>query len=431
MKSYSKLPLSKLQSQLEMEMIMYHKLEEMKLELDLSRGKPCKEQLELSLDMLNCLTKDDIANYSNELDLCNYGILDGVPEAKELFSNILDISPQNIFVGGNSSLNLMHDCISRAMNFGILGSIPWSKLYKVKFICPSPGYDRHFAICEQFNIEMISVEMTPNGPDMLKVAQLVESDESIKGMWCVPLYSNPQGVIYSNDIISKIACLKPKSLDFRIFWDNAYCMHHLTDNSCKITNLYNTCLEQGSQDMIYIFGSTSKITFSGSGISAFACSNINMLDAKKHISIQTIGYDKLNQYRHVKFFKNKDIKKHMRDHAEIILPKFKLALDILDSSLTGLEIASWNKPQGGYFISIDTLPGCAKETVKLCSDLGVKFTPAGATFPYGNDPKDSNIRIAPTYPSLLELENGINVFCTCLKISTLKFIINNFQLYNS
>lgn len=404
---------------------IYDKFKSQKLDLDMSRGKPSKEQLDLSSKLLNILEKEDIYS-SNGTDIRNYGILDGISECKEFFSKVLDINKDNIFIGGNSSLNMMYDAISRAMNFGILGNTPWHKLDKVKFLCPSPGYDRHFSICEDFNIEMITIDMNENGPDMDKVEHLVHNDDIIKGIWCVPVYSNPQGIIYSNSVIERFAKLKPKAKDFRIFWDNAYFAHHLNEPNYTIYNLFNECKKNDNLDILYFFISTSKITFSGSGVSVIACSENNMIELKKHCSVQTIGFDKINQLRHVRFLKSvENLKAHMREHAKLIRPKFDIVLNILKSEIGDLGLANWIEPNGGYFISMNTINGCAKRTITLCSQAGVKFTPAGATYPYGVDPNDSNIRIAPTYPSESELEISMKVFCVCLKISCIEHILKN------
>lgn len=401
----------------------YAKFSKENLNMDMSRGKPSKEQLDLSLRLLDILTADDIYS-SDGSDIRNYGILDGLSECKNLFSQLLDINENNIFIGGNSSLNLMYDTISRAFNFGILGSTPWSRLEKVKFLCPSPGYDRHFSICETFNIEMIPIDMTVDGPDMDKIELLIENDDSIKGIWCVPVYSNPQGIEYSDQTILRLSKLNPKASDFRIFWDNAYLVHHLSFPYSKRLNIFDECFNNNNLDLIYIFCSTSKITFSGSGVAAIACHEANMKEIKKYCSVQTIGFDKINQLRHSKFFNSSyTIDMHMKKHADLIKPKFKVVLDILDREILNLNIARWTNPNGGYFISLDTINGCAKRTIDLCKKLGVKFTEAGATYPYKKDPNDSNIRIAPTYPSLEELTKSMEVFCTCLKISAIEKIL--------
>jgi DNA-binding transcriptional MocR family regulator len=395
----------------------YQDFQAQNLKLDMSRGKPCTEQLDLSADLLDCLTKSDY-KASNGTDCRNYGGIDGIPEAKKLFSWILDAKPEEIIIGGNSSLNMMHDLISRAMLHGLPESdVPWSKLPKVKFLCPSPGYDRHFAICQHLGIEMIRVNYQDDGPDMNQVENLVASDPAIKGIWCVPKYSNPTGIIYSDIVVKRLAAMPTKAPDFRIFWDNAYAVHHLTDTPGTLLNILQTCNAAGHPDRVFEFASTSKVSFPGAGIAMLASSvnNINWL--KKQLNIQTIGPDKLNQLRHVRFFKNEaGIKEHMMRHAAIIKPKFNLVLDILESELGGENIASWSKPQGGYFISLDTLPGCAKDIVAKAEAAGVLLTPAGATYPYGKDPEDKNIRLSPTFPPLSELKQAMELVVLCVKL---------------
>ena len=385
------------------------------LSLDMSRGKPAPDQLDLSLDMTTILTKDDFENAGT--DVRNYGLLDGLPEMKALFADILEVEPDEVFVGGNSSLNLMYDTVQKGMQFGFPGGEkPWKDLPSVKFLCPVPGYDRHFAVTEAFGIEMINIPMDENGPDMDLVRQYAESDPSVKGIWCVPKYSNPSGITYSDETVRQFAALKPAAKDFRIFWDNAYCVHHLSDTPDQLLNLMAECKKLGSEDMVMMFTSTSKISFSGAGVAAFACSKTNMDYLKKLISFQTIGFDKINQLRHLKFFKNKDgITEHMKKHRALIEPKFDLTLSILEKELTG--IARWHKPNGGYFIAVDVPKGCAKRTVALCKEAGVVLTGAGATFPYGKDPNDENIRLAPTYPDLDSLKQAMEIFCLCVKLA--------------
>ncbi len=395
----------------------YQNFQAQNLKLDMSRGKPCTEQLDLSADLLDCLTKSDY-KASNGIDCRNYGGIDGIPEAKKLFSWILDAKPEEIIIGGNSSLNMMHDLISRAMLHGLPESdVPWSKLPKIKFLCPSPGYDRHFAICQHLGIEMIKVNYQDDGPDMDQVESLAASDPTIKGIWCVPKYSNPTGITYSDAVVKRLAVMPAKAPDFRIFWDNAYSVHHLTDTPDTLLNILQTCNAAGHPDRVFEFASTSKVSFPGAGIAMLASSvnNINWL--KKQLNIQTIGPDKLNQLRHVRFFKNEaGIKEHMIRHAAIIKPKFNLVLDILESELGGENIASWSKPQGGYFISLDTLPGCAKDIVAKAEAAGVLLTPAGATYPYGKDPEDKNIRLSPTFPPLSELKQAMELVVLCVKL---------------
>jgi aspartate/methionine/tyrosine aminotransferase len=397
----------------------YSNFKAQKLNLDMSRGKPCSEQLDLSMDMLT-----DILGYSPDckasdgMDCRNYGALDGIPEAKELFGEMLEVSTKEIIIGGNSSLNMMYDTILRAMMFGVPGSeVPWGRIPTVKFICPSPGYDRHFAICENFNIEMIVVDMKADGPDMDAVEELVSSDSSIKGIWCVPKYSNPNGITYSDEVVDRLAKMQTSATDFRIFWDNAYAVHHLSDTPDKLENILAACKKAGNADRVFIFSSTSKVTFPGSGIAMMGASEGNINVIKKQLSIQTIGPDKLNQLRHVRFLKDMDgIENHMKKHAAILKPKFDAVLDLLEAELGKKNIAWWNKPKGGYFLSLNTLPGCAKEVVAMASEAGVKLTSAGATFPYGKDPLDRNIRIAPTFPPVSELKKAIELLCICIQI---------------
>jgi DNA-binding transcriptional MocR family regulator len=379
------------------------------LKLDISRGKPSPEQLDLTLPLLENMNYTSIGG-----DCRNYGMLDGIPEAKKLFGDMLGCCAENTVVCGNSSLNIMYYLISLAMTHGILGGEPWSK-GKIKFLCPTPGYDRHFAICEFFGIEMLNVSVFEDGVDMDSVEKLIE-DESVKGIWCVPQYSNPTGTVYSDETVKRFANLKPAAKDFRIFWDNAYCIHHLTDNPKIILNILDECEKAGNPNLAYVFGSTSKISFSGAGVGAVAMSEENAKSIKKALSISTIGYDKMNQLRHVEFFKDLDgLKAHMLKHRAIIQPKFETVLRVLDKNLSG--IGKWNKPEGGYFISYDAPVGTAKRAVQLAEEAGVTMTPAGASFPYGKDINDSNIRISPTYPTVGELEQAMELFTLCVKIA--------------
>ena len=386
------------------------------LKYDMSRGKPCPIQLDLSDDMLDCLTSHSDKKADDGTDSRNYGGLDGVSDAKRLFSQVLEVGVDELIVGGASSLNMMYDCVSRAMLKGVLGSEkPWGKLDKVKFLCPSPGYDRHFSICEFLGIEMVPVEMNEDGPDMDSVEKLVSEDASIKGIWCVPKYSNPQGLTYSDEVVERFAALKPKAPDFRIFWDNAYAVHHLHDKPDQLKNILECCKRAGNPDMVYIFVSTSKITYAGAGVAAMGASKANIDFIKKQLGMQTICYDKLNQLRHARYFKDVDgIAEHMKKHAAILKPKFDTVLEILGRELSGSGAADWTCPNGGYFISLDTMDGCAKAVVAKAKEAGVTLTGAGATFPYKKDPRDRNIRIAPTYPSLEELKNAIEVLCVCI-----------------
>lgn len=403
----------------------YDDFKAQKLSYDMSRGKPESKQLDLSIEMFDVVKSDDSFKTSDGVDTRNYGGIDGTTEAKELFSKIIDASPKEIIVGGNSSLNMMYDTVARAMTHGVLGSeAPWGKLPKVKFLCPSPGYDRHFAICEFFGIEMIIVDMKADGPDMDAVENLVSSDDSIKGIWCVPKYSNPEGITYSDEVVGRFAQLKPKAEDFRIFWDNAYAVHHLSDKPDRLKNILSACKEAGNPDMVFIFSSTSKITFPGAGVAVMGASEANINFIKKQMSIQTIGPDKVNQLRHVRYFKTfENIEAHMKKHAAILKPKFDAVLNILQTELGDKNIAWWNKPNGGYFISFNTLDGCAKTIVSMAKEAGVILTGAGATFPYGKDPRDRNIRIAPTFPPIGELRKAIELLCICVQLASAKKIL--------
>ena len=388
------------------------------LKLDMSRGKPSAAQLDLSMGIMDVLTSESVLKTEAGLDCRNYGVLDGIPEAKKLMADMMEVAPEQVIVYGNSSLNIMYDTVSRSVTHGVLGSTPWCKLDQVKFLCPVPGYDRHFAITEHFGIEMINVPMSPEGPDMDLVEKLVAEDASVKGIWCVPKYSNPPGYSYSDETIRRFANLKPAAEDFRIYWDNAYCIHHLyDDNQVEQPEILAECAKAGNPDMVYKFSSTSKVTFPGSGIAALAASEANLSEIRKQMTIQTIGHDKLNQLRHVRFFGDiEGMKKHMSKQAAILRPKFEAVTDILEKELGGLGIGEWTKPLGGYFISFDALPGCAKAIVAKCKEAGVVMTGAGATFPYGKDPKDSNIRIAPSFPTPEEMAQAADLFALCVKL---------------
>lgn len=428
MKAYTEMnreELLELQSDLEKQ---YQAAKDLNLSLDMSRGKPAAAQLDLSMPMMSLLNETSVLKAENGTDCRNYGVLDGIPEAKELMAQMLDTKPENVIVYGNSSLNIMYDTVSRSMVHGVNGSTPWCKLDKVKFLCPAPGYDRHFAITETFGIEMIYIPMKEDGPDMDLIEEYVSKDEAVKGVWCVPKYSNPLGITYSDEVVRRFANLKPAAKDFRIFWDNAYCVHHLyEEKQDTLLNIMDECEKAGNKDMVYQFGSTSKVTFSGAGISAVAASEANIAEIKKYLTIQTIGYDKINQLRHVKFLKDKEgIKAHMKKHADIIRPKFAAVLEVLEKELGDTGIASWTNPNGGYFISFETLDGCAKKVVAKCKEAGVVMTGAGATFPYGKDPKDSNIRIAPTLPTPEELAKAADLFVLCVKlVSVEKLLLEN------
>lgn len=396
----------------------YEEVKAKGLKLDMSRGKPAASQLDMEMDFMDVLSSESVLKTEAGVDCRNYGILDGIPEARKLMGDMLGVPADQVIVCGNASLTIMYDTIARSMIFGVQGSTPWCKLDKVKFLCPVPGYDRHFAITEQFGIEMINVPMTKTGPDMDLVEKLVSEDEAIKGIWCVPKYSNPQGITYSDETVKRFAALKPAAKDFRIFWDNAYVIHDLyEDKSDSLLDIISECEKAGNPDMAYEFCSTSKVTFPGGGIAAVASSAANLEWFRKTMTIQTIGYDKLNQLRHVRYFKDIDgMKAHMKKHAAIMRPKFEAVLTVLDRELSGLEIGSWVKPNGGYFISFDALPGCAKEIVSKCKEAGVTLTGAGATYPYKKDPDDSNIRLAPTFPTPEELAVAADLFVLCVKL---------------
>ena len=400
----------------------YEKIKELSLALDMSRGKPGQDQLELSMPMLDVLTSKDVIAAENGTDLRNYGVLDGIPEAKQLIADMVGTKPENVIVYGNSSLNIMYDQIARATIFGLCGNTPWGKLDKVKFLCPVPGYDRHFAITEDFGIEMINIPMTENGPDMDMVEQHVNNDPAVKGIWCVPKYSNPQGIVYSTETVERFSKLKPAADDFRIFWDNAYTVHHLyEDNQAQLPDIIELCAKEGKPDMVFEFCSTSKVSFPGSGIAGIATSPANVADIKKRLTIQTIGHDKINQLRHVKYFKNIDgINAHMMKQAALIRPKFEIIDKMLSEEIASRGIGSWVNPLGGYFISFEAMEGCATEIVKLCKEAGVTMTGAGSPFPYKKDPKDSVIRIAPTYPSIEELTEAAKVFVIVTRLVSVK-----------
>ncbi len=403
----------------------YNEFKARDLSLNMARGKPSNAQLDLSMGMMDVLASTSDLSCEDGTDCRNYGVLEGLDEAKKLLGDMMEVPADNIIIYGNSSLNVMYDTVSRCMTHGVMGHTPWCKLPSVKFLCPVPGYDRHFAITEHFGIEMINVPMTEDGPDMDLVETLVENDSAIKGIWCVPKYSNPQGYSYSNETVRRFAKLKPAAEDFRIFWDNAYCIHHLYDDKQDfVLELLDECRKAGNADMVYKFVSTSKISFPGSGISAIAASHNNLKDIKHQMSIQTIGHDKVNQLRHVRYFGDiNGMREHMRLHADILRPKFEKVDEILTRELEGTGVGEWSKPLGGYFVSFQSLEGCAKDIVALCKKAGVILTNAGATYPYGKDPKDSNIRIAPSYPPIEDLALATELFALCVKIVSLKKLI--------
>ena len=427
MKAYSELnreELLALKSQLEAE---YQDIKAKGLSLDMSRGKPSVEQLDLAEKMLGIITDNEDVKAENGLDCRNYGAPIGLPEARKLLGDIAGVSADRVILGGNSSLQLMFDTVSRSYSHGVLRSIPWSKLDCVKFLCPVPGYDRHFAVTEYFGVEMINIPMTEDGPDMDLVEKLVSEDPAVKGIWCVPKYSNPQGYVYSDETVRRMASLDPAAEDFRIYWDNAYGIHHLyeeAEKQAQIPDILTECEKAQKPDMVYEFISTSKVSFAGGGISAIISSDANLEQIKEYMSFQTIGNDKLNQLRHVKYFKSLDgVKAHMKKEADILRPKFEAVESILEESLGGLGIGNWTRPLGGYFISFDAMPGCAKEIVVKAKEAGLVLTGAGATYPYGKDPKDSNIRIAPTCPTLSELILAAKVFAVSVKLISAEHLL--------
>lgn len=400
------------------ERILQYKAQSLKL--DMSRGKPSKEQLDLSNGLY-----EQVTDFKSEdgIDCRNYGIPDGLPEMKRIFAEMLDLASDQIILGDSSSLNMMYDTIARIYNHGLLGGKPWSRLEKVKFLCPSPGYDRHFAISQLFGMELITVPMLEDGPDMDLVEALVRDDETVKGIWCVPKYSNPTGAIYSDTVVKRLAGMKTKAEDFRIFWDNAYSVHHFYEEN-PLLNILEECERAGNPNRAFIFASTAKISFAGAGVAAMAASRENIRHALSQISIQTINPNKVNHLLHARFFKNYDgIKSHMKKHAEILRPKFEAVIAILKKNLEGLNVAQWTSPRGGYFISLDVPGGCAKKVVAKAKEAGVTLTGAGATYPYGIDPEDKNIRLAPSFPPLAELTQAIEIVCTCIELVVLENVL--------
>lgn len=429
MKPYAEMTKEELQALRQELHNKYREYKNRDLRLDMSRGKPSLDQLDLCMGMMDVLSSGQEMMSDDGTDCRNYGVLDGIPEAKELLADMMEVHPDQIIIYGNSSLNVMYDTISRSYTHGVMGNTPWCKLDKVKFLCPVPGYDRHFAITEYFGIEMINVPMTQTGPDMDIVEKLVASDESIKGIWCVPKYSNPQGISYSDDTVRRFARLKPAAKDFRIYWDNAYTIHHLYDHDQDhLIEILAECKRAGNPDLAYKFASTSKISFPGSGIAAIACSQNNLVDIKNQLKIQTIGHDKVNQLRHVRYFKDiHGMVEHMRKHADILRPKFEAVEETLERELGGLGIGTWTNPKGGYFIAFDSMDGLAKAIVARCKRAGVVMTGAGATYPYHKDPHDSNIRIAPSYPPVEDLKLAMEIFTTSVKIESIDKLMKEMQ----
>ncbi len=425
MQPYAEMSNEELQALKKQLSVKYKEYQGKDLRLDMSRGKPSTEQLDLSMGMMDVLSSDMDLTCEDGTDCRNYGVLTGIPEVKELIGDMMEVSPDNIIIYGNSSLNVMFDTVSRSMTHGVMGSTPWCKLDKVKFLCPVPGYDRHFAITEYFGIEMINVPLGEDGPDMEMVEELVAKDDSIKGIWCVPKYSNPTGTSYSDATVRRMARLKPAAPDFRIYWDNAYGVHHLyDDDQDHLIEILAECKRAGNPDLVYKFSSTSKISFPGSGIAAIATSQNNLVDITKQLKFQTIGHDKVNQLRHVRFFKDiHGMIEHMRLHADILRPKFEAVHETLERELDGLGIGTWTTPKGGYFISFDSMDGCAKAIVARCKKAGLVMTGAGATYPYGKDPHDSNIRIAPSYPPLGDLKLAMELFALCVKLVSIDKIL--------
>lgn len=424
MASYLKMSREELEREFATVKDEYERLRALHLSLDMSRGKPGFDNMDLSEKMFDMVGNDTGFKNIDGIDCRNYGGLDGLRELKVLFAGILGLEPDQIIVGGNSSLNMMYDTIAQAMTHG-LGGEPWCKQSDLKFLCPVPGYDRHFMITDYFGIKMIPIEMDENGPDMDKVEELVK-DPTVKGIWCVPKYSNPEGVTYSDEVVRRFARLKPAARDFKIFWDNAYAIHDLYDEGDELLNIYDECVKAGNPDLPIIFASTSKITFPGAGVAIEAGSPNNVAILKGRMKFQTIGPDKLNQLRHARVFKNSDdLYKHMKGHAALLRPKFQNVLSELENRIAGTDIARWTNPKGGYFISLYVLDGCAKRTEQLCANAGLILTPAGAAYPYGLDPKDSNLRIAPTYPSAEDMKTAAVVLCTAIKYAALEKLLES------
>ena len=426
MTPYAKLSTAELQTLKKTLQERYRHFQDKSLTLDMTRGKPSPQQLDLAMEMLSGDISGEYRSHSG-VDCRNYGGLDGINEAKRLFAGYLEVADNEIIVGNNASLKMMHDTIMGAMVYGMVDSDkPWGRLDAVKFLCPSPGYDRHFAVCQYLGIEMITVAMGDDGPDMDRVEELVAADEAIKGIWCVPKYSNPTGITYSDAVVDRLASMKTRARDFRIFCDNAYAVHHLSDRHDQLKNLLAACKKAGNPERVILFGSTSKISFAGAGVAMLGASRKNIEFFLSKMQFQTIGPNKLNQLRHVLFFKNAaGIEAHMKKHAALLKPKFDAVLEVLDRELAGSAIVSWSRPNGGYFISIDTLPGCAREVIKKAAAAGVKLTPAGATFPYGKDPEDRNIRIAPSFPDAAEVRTAMELVAICIQLVSIDRLLSD------
>ncbi|MCH5303667.1 MAG: aminotransferase [Ruminococcus sp.] len=423
--SYLNLSKAELEKEREVLLKQYENYKSKGLSLNMARGKPSPEQLDLSQAMLDSVKSTDSCISSDGTDCRNYGGFDGIVEVKEMFSNIFDTESENVFVGGNSSLNMMFDTISCFMTAPIYeDTLPWHDVKDRKFLCPVPGYDRHFGVTGYFGFEMIPVPLNEDGPDMDIVEKLVSEDDSIKGIWCVPKYSNPTGITYSDEVVKRFAALKPAAKDFRIMWDNAYAVHDVTDTPDTLLSIVDECKKTGNEDLPILFASTSKITFAGAGVAALAASPLNMKVLKKRLEFATIGYDKVNMLRHSKFFGNYEgLLNHMQKHKEILAPKFKTVADKLNEDLTDAGIAEWTNPNGGYFVSVNVYKGTAKRVVELCKEAGVVLTGAGATYPEGNDPNEENIRIAPSFPTVEELSLAMDIFCVCTKLACLEVLV--------
>ena len=423
MKKYAEMTKEELRAELEQVRAQYEELKARGLSLNMARGKPGKEQLDMNGPMMDLLNSES-DYFCDGIDVRNYGNLEGLPSCRALFAELLDVKPENVFVGGSASLQLMYDTIAKAYTHGrVMGPCPWAKLDRVKFLCPAPGYDRHFGISESFGMEMIPVPMTAEGPDM-DVVEALALDPEVKGMWCVPKYSNPDGIIYSAETIRRIASLRHAAPDFLLMWDNAYCVHEFEGDYVPFPDILKECAKYGNEDMVFEFASTSKITFPGAGISVFVCSERNMAYMKKLLNAQIISYDKVNQLRHVRYLKDKEhVLALMKRHAQILGPKFRCVLDALEKEIAPLGIAGWQRPKGGYFVSVNTMPGIAKATWKLCKEAGLTMTGAGATFPYGRDPRDSNMRVAPSLPPIQQLEQAMKIYCTSMKLAALEKLL--------